>query len=82
MTETMLDAEGIGLAAPQVHRALRLILFLDVEQREDAGPPANRAGQPEIEPLDDALEPGWEGCLSIPGCAASCPATGGSPTAA
>ena len=22
---------------------------------------------PEIEPLDDALEPGWEGCLSIPG---------------
>ena len=21
---------------------------------------------PEIEPLDDVLEPGWEGCLSIP----------------
>jgi peptide deformylase len=68
MTETMLDAEGIGLAAPQVHRGLRLILFLDVEQREEV--PGRRPialVNPEIEPLDDALEPGWEGCLSIPG---------------
>ena len=76
MTETMLDAEGIGLAAPQVHRALRLILFLDAEEREEV--PGRRPialVNPEIEPLDDALEPGWEGCLSIPGCAASCPAT-------
>jgi peptide deformylase len=68
MTETMLDAEGIGLAAPQVHRGLRLILFLDVEQREEV--PGRRPialVNPEIEPLDEALEPGWEGCLSIPG---------------
>ena len=68
MTETMLDAEGIGLAAPQVHRALRLILFLDAEQRDEV--PGRRPIaliNPEIEPLDDALEPGWEGCLSIPG---------------
>ena len=35
MTETMLDAEGNGLAAPQVHRSLRLILFLDADQREE-----------------------------------------------
>ena len=33
MAETMADADGIGLAAPQVYRSLRLILFLDVEER-------------------------------------------------
>jgi peptide deformylase len=68
MTETMRDAEGIGLAAPQVHHSLRLILFLDAEQREEV--PDRRPIaliNPEIEPLDDVLEPGWEGCLSIPG---------------
>jgi peptide deformylase len=68
MTETMRDAEGIGLAAPQVHHSLRLILFLDVEQRAEV--PDRRPialVNPEIESLDDVLEPGWEGCLSIPG---------------
>jgi peptide deformylase len=68
MAETMADAEGIGLAAPQVYQPLRLILFVDAEER---GATADRAPyvliNPEIEPLDDALEPGWEGCLSIPG---------------
>jgi peptide deformylase len=68
MTETMLDAEGIGLAAPQVHRPLRLILFLDAQERDEVASRHPRALiNPEIEPLDDTLEPGWEGCLSIPG---------------
>ena len=68
MAETMIDAEGIGLAAPQVHRPLRLILFRDVEGRAEAqGRPPLALINPEIDPLDDALEPGWEGCLSIPG---------------
>ena len=68
MAETMLDADGIGLAAPQVHQSLRLILFLDVEDRDQS---SGRAPvvliNPEIEPQGDAREPGWEGCLSIPG---------------
>ena len=68
MAETMLDAEGIGLAAPQVHRSLRLILFSDAEQRDEArGRRPIALINPEIERLDDILEPGWEGCLSIPG---------------
>jgi peptide deformylase len=68
MTETMLDAEGIGLAAPQVHRSLRLILFSDADEREQAqGRPPIALINPEIEALDATLEPGWEGCLSIPG---------------
>jgi len=68
MTETMVDAEGIGLAAPQVYQPLRLILFLDVDEREDAPrrPPIALIN-PEIELLGDAIEPGLEGCLSIPG---------------
>jgi peptide deformylase len=68
MAETMTDAEGIGLAAPQVHRPLRLILFLDMQDRAEAqGRPPLVLINPEVEPLGDALEPGWEGCLSIPG---------------
>jgi peptide deformylase len=68
MAETMFDAEGIGLAAPQVYRSLRLILFLGVEDRDQApGRTPVALINPEIEPLDDVREPGWEGCLSIPG---------------
>lgn len=68
MKETMADAQGIGLAAPQVYQSLRLIMFLDAADREDA---AERDPvvliNPEIEPLDDLVELGIEGCLSIPG---------------
>jgi peptide deformylase len=68
MMETMSDAEGIGLAAPQVHRSLRLILFLDAADRAEAQGRRPRALiNPEIEPLDATLVADWEGCLSIPG---------------
>jgi peptide deformylase len=68
MAETLFDAEGIGLAAPQVHHSVRLILFFDAEERAAAQTrPPTVLVNPEIEPLDDALEPGFEGCLSIPG---------------
>jgi len=69
MAETMADAEGIGLAAPQVYQSLRIILFHDATDRDDAE--VDRAPvvliNPEIEPLDDEIEMGFEGCLSIPG---------------
>ncbi len=68
MKDTMADAQGIGLAAPQVYQSIRLIMFLDAADREDA---AEREPvvliNPEIEPLDDVVEFGVEGCLSIPG---------------
>jgi peptide deformylase len=68
MAETMADAEGIGLAAPQVYSPLRLILFLDVEEREDAPRrPPMALINPVVEPLGEAIVPGLEGCLSIPG---------------
>lgn len=60
MAETLADAGGVGLAAPQVHVRLRLFLWRD-------GPALNVLFNPELTPLDDAMELGWEGCLSIPG---------------
>jgi peptide deformylase len=68
MVETMFDAEGIGLAAPQVYQSVRLILFFDAEEREAARDrPPTVLINPEIEPQGDAIEHGLEGCLSIPG---------------
>jgi peptide deformylase len=68
MAETMADADGIGLAAPQVHSSLRLILFVDANAREEvAGRPPLALINPEVELLDASLERDFEGCLSIPG---------------
>ncbi len=68
MLETMRDADGIGLAAPQVYQSLRLILFLDADARDETpGRTPIALINPEVEPLDEALEVGLEGCLSIPG---------------
>ena len=68
MAETMFDAEGIGLAAPQVYQSVRLILFFDGDDREAAhGRPPTVLINPVIEPQGDAIEHALEGCLSIPG---------------
>jgi peptide deformylase len=61
MAETMEDAQGIGLAAPQVHVPLRLFVW-----RGGAGNVIALIN-PEIEPVGEETETGWEGCLSIPG---------------
>src|SRR5882724_5299055 len=37
MIETMIDANGAGLAAPQVHVPLRLVVFQAPEGRSDPG---------------------------------------------
>jgi peptide deformylase len=60
MTETMIDANGIGLAAPQVHLPLRLFVWRN-------GPAVSALANPELEPLGEETECAWEGCLSIPG---------------
>jgi peptide deformylase len=60
MAETMLDAGGIGLAAPQVHLPLRLFVWRDSDG-------VRALINPEITPIHEAEETSWEGCLSIPG---------------
>jgi peptide deformylase len=72
MLETMRDAPGIGLAAPQVHAPLRLIVFRVPAGREtgaaDDGPLAETVlVDPVVEPDGDEVVLGFEGCLSIPG---------------
>ena len=67
MSETMIDYNGIGLAAPQVHLSKRIIIFrnpdIEEKQRIQITPLVN----PVFKPLSDEKEDDWEGCLSIPG---------------
>ncbi len=65
MLETMYDAPGIGLAAPQVGVLDRLIVLDCV--KDDAQPPRPLAMfNPEILAASDELNVYEEGCLSIP----------------
>lgn len=67
MRATLAQAQGLGLAAPQVFRSLRLILALPIAERgerPDAEPLA--LVNPELTPLGDTMEAAFEGCLSIP----------------
>ena len=70
MFETMVAANGAGLAAPQIGVDLQLVIFgfERVDRYPDAPPvPRTVLINPVITPLDGALEEGWEGCLSVPG---------------
>jgi peptide deformylase len=63
MFETMYDADGVGLAAPQVGVSLRVIV---VDPRDESVPPFALVN-PEIVERAEEVERGEEGCLSIPG---------------
>jgi peptide deformylase len=65
MLETMYDAPGIGLAAPQVGVNRRL-LVMDCVKEEGAAPRPMVLINPEITWESDALNTYEEGCLSIP----------------
>ena len=70
MFETMHAAEGAGLAAPQIGVDLALVIFgFAQNQRYPEAPPVPETVliNPQITPLDDVEEDGWEGCLSVPG---------------
>jgi len=64
MLETMYDAPGIGLAAPQV-AVSRRILVMDIARDEEAKHPLVMMN-PEILSLGDEPRVHEEGCLSIP----------------
>ncbi len=64
MLETMYDANGIGLAAPQIGLAKRVIV-LDVARQEEKFDPV-RMANPEIIWASDDDEIHEEGCLSLP----------------
>ncbi len=75
MVETLEDAGGVGLAAPQVFTSLRLFIYEVPEIRggDTGAVPLTAVINPIVTPLDDEIELGWEGCLSIPGLRAAVP---------
>lgn len=70
MQDTMRDAGGAGLAAPQIGVALRVVIFgFDHLERYPSAPPVPYTVlvNPELTPLGADEDLGWEGCLSVPG---------------
>jgi peptide deformylase len=70
MIETMRDADGAGIAAPQVFAPVR-VAVIEVKGNNPRYPykppiPLTVIVNPEIEPLDDELAQINEGCLSVP----------------
>jgi peptide deformylase len=76
MVETMRDAAAAGLAAPQVHVPLRVVVFHVPAGRADSGEPELPLTvliNPLIEPVTPEKVLGWEGCLSVPGMRGAVP---------
>jgi peptide deformylase len=82
MIETMDDADGTGLAAPQVHMLWRIVVYKveadrmadeEYEQGEDAaengGVPLTVLVNPVVTPMGEETNLGFEACLSVPGMA-------------
>jgi len=75
MIDTMADAGAIGLAAPQVHVPLRVIVFQVPEARMRAetgnetaeAVPLTVLVNPVVELIGEETTLGYEACLSVPG---------------
>ena len=76
MLETLADlgGGGIGLAAPQVHVSLRIVIFEVPEERnsQEKPIPLTILINPNIEAIGNKEDPNysdtdWESCLSVPG---------------
>lgn len=70
MQDTMQSKNGAGIAAPQIGVSLQVVIFgvganpryPDAEQV-----PYTVLVNPELEPVGEEMQEGWEGCLSVPG---------------
>lgn len=60
LLQTMHEYDGAGLAAPQVHTPLRVVVLTLEDEPEFFV-------NPEIEVLTEEVQLEWEGCLSVPG---------------
>ena len=72
MIETMEDAGGTGIAAPQVHMPWRIVVFRVGPERltglpGDSEQELTALINPVIEPVGGERGLAWEGCLSVPG---------------
>ena len=70
MHDTMAALNGAGLAAPQIGVSLQVVIFgvgknPRYPQAEEV--PYTVLINPQLTPIGDEIEDGWEGCLSVPG---------------
>ena len=70
MQDTMTAMDGAGIAAPQIGVSLRVAIF--GVGRNPRYPDAEQVPytvliNPVLTPIGEAMEDGWEGCLSVPG---------------
>ncbi len=86
MIDTLEDAGGVGLAAPQVHVPARVVIFRVPAARaasgryraagldEDTGEvPLTVLVNPRIDPVGEDVSWAWESCLSVPGLSGAVP---------
>lgn len=70
LRDTMAAANGAGLAAPQIGVNLQVVMF-GVENNprypDAEAVPFTILINPTLYQLDEEMEEGWEGCLSVPG---------------
>ena len=67
---TMRDADGVGIAAPQVYESFSLFIVASRPNPRYPDAPLMEpelVANPEIVWRSDEIVKGWEGCLSIPG---------------
>ena len=70
MLDTMRSLDGAGLAAPQIGVGLQVVIFgVDHNPRYPHAEtvPFTVLVNPILEPIGEAVEEDWEGCLSVPG---------------
>lgn len=69
LIETMIEYDGVGLAAPQIHESVKIVCV----NAEALGIPTKRDDgrliiiNPKLRDFSDTLVSGWEGCLSVEG---------------
>ncbi|MFD1120955.1 peptide deformylase [Methylophilus flavus] len=70
MHDTMTDMNGAGIAAPQIGVSLQVVMFgvgKNPRYPDAEEVPFTILINPELIPVGNEEEDGWEGCLSVPG---------------
>ncbi len=70
MQDTMQAMNGAGIAAPQIGVSQQVVMFgvgKNPRYPDAESVPFTILVNPQITPLGDEKEDGWEGCLSVPG---------------
>ncbi len=70
MEDTMEAMNGAGIAAPQIGVSLRVVIFgvgANPRYPDAEEVPYTVLVNPQLMPLGEEMEEGWEGCLSVPG---------------